>query len=108
MSYPNHLTKFSNESFRHFMAKACLFWLLRNLKHDVATEWRLRNSYVDLCDKTAQVFYEIEFQASPKNRLRKLNLYQITGYEVIIVDCSKMPSDIDEICKYLERFIVLD
>ena len=61
MSYPNHLTKFSNESYRHFMAKACLFWLLRNLKHDVATEWKVPNGYVDICDKTTQTLYEIEY-----------------------------------------------
>ena len=73
MSYPNHLTKFSNESFKHFMAKACLFWLLRNLKHDVATEWKVPNGYVDICDKTTHIFYEIEFQASPKFRSRKIN-----------------------------------
>ncbi len=58
MSYPNHLTKFSNESYRHFMAKACLFWLLRNLKHDVATEWKVPNGYVDICDKTTRTLYE--------------------------------------------------
>ena len=108
MSYPNHLTKFSNESFRHFLVKATLFWLLRDLKHNIATEWRISNGYVDICDKTTHVFYEIEFQASPKFRSRKRDLYQITGYEVIIVDCSKMPININEVRKYLEQFIVLD
>ena len=108
MSYPNHLTKFSNESYRHFIAKACLFWLLRNLKHDVATEWKVPNGYVDICDKTTRTLYEIEFQASRKFRSRKLKKYNITGYEIIIVDCSKIPLDINEIRKYLEQFIVLD
>ena len=108
MSYPNHLTKFSNESYKHFMAKACLFWLLRNLKHDVATEWKVPNGYVDICDKTTHTLYEIEFQSSQKFRSRKLKKYRITGYEVIIVDCSKMSKDIDEIRKFLEQVIVLD
>ena len=108
MSYPNHLTKFSNESFKHFMAKACLFWLLRDLKHDVATEWKVPNGYVDICDKTTRTLYEIEFHSSGKFRSRKVNKYQITGYEMIIVDCSKMPLDIYKIRKYLEQFIVLD
>ena len=106
MSYPNHLTKFSNESFKHFMAKACLFWLLRNLKHDVATEWKVPNGYVDICDKTTRTLYEIEFQSSRKLKSRKLKQHKITGYEIIIVDCSKMPNDIDEIRKYLKQFIV--
>ena len=108
MSYPNHLTKFSNESYKHFMAKACLFWLLRNLKHDVATEWKLPKGYVDICDKTTRTLYEIEFQKSPKYRSRKLKKYKITGYDIIIINCSNMPSDINEIRKYMEQFIVLD
>ena len=57
MSYPNHLTKVSNESYRHFIAKDCLFWLLRNLKHEVATEWKVPNGYVDICDKTTRTLY---------------------------------------------------
>jgi len=108
MSYPNHLTKFSNESYKHFIAKACLFWLLRDLKHDVATEWRVTNGYVDICDKTTNTLYEIEFQASPKFRSRKLTKYNLIGFDIIIVDCSKIPSDIDEIRKYLEQFIIFD
>ena len=108
MSYPNHLTKFSNEPYKHFMAKACLFWLLRNLKHDIATEWRISNSYIDLCDKTTHTLYEIEINKSPKLRSLKRNLYQMTGYEAIIIDCSKMPSNIDEIQRDLEQYIVID
>ena len=106
MSYPNHLTKLSNESFKHFMAKACLFWLLRNLKHDIATEWKVPNGYVDICDKTTRTLYEIEFHSSKNYRSRKIKQYKITGYEIIIVNCSKIPLDINEIRKYLEQFIV--
>ena len=108
MSYPNHLTKFSNESYKHFMVKACLFWILRKLKHDVATEWKVPNGYVDICDKTTRVLYEIEFHSSKKFRSLKFKKYKITGYEIIIIDCSKMPLNIDEIRKHLEQFIVLD
>ncbi len=108
MSYPNHLTKFSNESYKHFMAKACLFWLLRNLKHDVATEWKVPNGYIDICDKTTRTLYEIEFQPSKKSRSRKLKQYKISGYEIIIIDCSKMPLDIVRILNYLKLFIISD
>ena len=108
MSYPNHLTKFSNESYKHFMAKACLFWLLRNLKHDIATEWKVPNGYVDICDKTTRTLYVIEFQASQKIRSRKIKQYNITGYEIIIVDCSKMVLNINGIKKYIQRFITFD
>jgi hypothetical protein len=108
MSYPNHLTKFSNESYKHFIAKACLFWLLRNLKHNVATEWKVPNGYVDICDKTTRTLYEIELQKSPKFRSRKLKQYKISGYETIIVDCSKLPSNLYVIKNYLEKIIKID
>jgi hypothetical protein len=90
------------------MAKSCLFWLLRNLKHNVATEWKVPNGYVDICDKTTRTLYEIEFQTSPKFRSRKLNKYKITGYELIILDCSKISGNIDEILLYFKQFIVND
>ena len=90
MSWPNHLTKFSNESYKHFMAKACVFYLLRSLKHDVATEWRTGNGYVDVVDKTTMTFYEIELAVSPKYRSRKYEQYRTSGYEIIIIDDSKL------------------
>ena len=108
MSYPNHLTKFSNESYKHFMTKACLFWLLRNLKHDVATEWKVPIGYVDICDKTTRTIYEIEFQRSQKRRTQKSKQYKITGYELIIINCSKLPNDIIGIANFLKKYIYND
>ena len=108
LSWPNHLTKLSNETYKHFMAKACLFYLLRRLKHDVSSEWRTPRGYVDLCDKTTQTFYEIEFHPSPKFRSRKIDLYRVTGYEVIVIDCSRIPPDIEGMKMYLEEYIIPD
>ena len=108
ISWINHLTKFSSEHYRHFVAKAILFYLLRKMKHNVATEYRVPNGYVDIVDKDTWTFYEIENGKSPKYRNLKKELYQVTGYDVIVVDCSKLPSDIDEARKYLEQFIVVD
>ena len=108
MSWPNHLTKLSNESYKHFVVKAILFWILRDMKHDVSSEWKVPNGYVDLCDKTTRTLYEIEFHVSKKYRNRKIEQYRMPGYEIIIVDCSKLPADADEIRSYLEQFIVPD
>jgi hypothetical protein len=108
ISWLNHLTKFSNETYQHFMAKSCLFYLLRKMKHDVATEWRVPNGYIDIVDKTTWTFYEIESHLSKGYRNRKRELYQLTGYDVVVVDCSKLPSDIGEIKEYIKQFIVED
>jgi len=108
MSWLNHLTKFSNEPYKHFMAKSCLFWLLRKMKHEVASEWLIGDGYADICDKTTRTLYEIEFQVSAKHFAEKREQYNITGYEVIIVNCSKLPLNINEMKKFLEQFILPD
>jgi len=105
MSWPNHLTKFSNESYKHFMAKASLFYLLRRMKHEVASEWNCGNGYIDIVDKTTMVFYEIELSGSSNFRNRKVPLYDSAGYDLIIINCSRMPSDIIELNKNLEKYI---
>jgi cellulose biosynthesis protein BcsQ len=78
------------------------------MKHNVATEWRVPNGYIDIVDKDTMTFYEIENSPSPKYRSRKLEQYDLKGYDVIIVDCPKLPNDIDEIHEYLKQFIVED
>jgi hypothetical protein len=90
------------------MAKACLFWLLRKMKHEVATEWLIGDGYVDICDKTTRTLYEIEFQISAKHFVEKCEPYNIRGYEVIIVNCFKMPKNIIELKRFLEQFILPD
>ena len=116
------------------MAKACLFYLLRKMKHDVSSEWRTPKGYVDLCDKTTRTFYEIEFHpsagipegeavycvsedeahrfsvgdSSPKFRSRKFDLYRVTGYEVIVIDCSRIPLDMEGMKEYLDQYIIPD
>jgi hypothetical protein len=102
MSWPNHLTKLSNESYKHFVAKAVVFWILRDMKHDVSSKWKVPNGYVDLCDNITRTFYEIEFHVSKEYRNRKIEQYRMLGYEIIIVDCCNLPMDVDEIRAYLE------
>ena len=108
MSWLNHLTKFSNETYKHFMAKACMFYILRKMKHELRTEHQIGSGYVDILDITTQTIYEIELSASKKFRERKYEQYKMTCCEIIIVDCSKMPVDFEGMKKYLEEFVVPD
>jgi len=72
MSWLNHLTKFSNEPYKHFMAKSSLFWVLRKMKHEVATEWLIGDGYADICDKTTQTLLPSIFNSfNRQKRLRK-------------------------------------
>lgn len=101
----NILNRFKNETLRHFVAKAVMFHLLCKLEHDIRTEWRVPNGYVDIVDLTTQTIYEIELSAGKGYRDRKIDLYDMPGFEVIVLDCHNLPSSIDEIAKYLEQFI---
>jgi len=45
---------------------------------------KINNDYVDIVDKDT-LTYEIENRKSPKFRNLKMELYQVTGYDVIVV-----------------------
>ena len=104
----SYLVTYRSESYRHFMAKASLFYRLKELGHEVITEMKLPGISIDICDRTTMTFYEIEFSVSPKFRSRKIEQYKVPSFELIIVDCSKMPDDIDGIRRFLEGFIIPD
>jgi len=102
------LLKCKMETMPHFMAKACLFFQLCELRHDIRTEWRVPNGFVDIVDLTTQTIYEIEFHHGKGHRNRKIDLYHMSGFEVIVVDCHKLPPTLDEMAVYLEQYIVPD
>ena len=108
MSWKNHLTKLNSEPYKHFVTKAALFWILRKLKHDVYSEWNCNGGYVDLCDFTTMTIYEVEMRSSPKKRKQKILQYRQPGFEVIVVDCSKMPTDVVALEAFLRDWIIPD
>jgi hypothetical protein len=110
MSCPdkNILVKCSFETIEHFMAKACLFFQLCGLKHDIRTEFRVPNGYADIVDMTTHTIYEIELGYGKKYRNRKIALYQMPGFDVIVVDCHRLPSNLKDMAVFLEQYIVPD
>jgi hypothetical protein len=100
---------FPGETLKHFLAKSILFHKLRELKHDVVTEFEITGCGVgDILDLTSNVQYEVECHPKRHIRDRKLELYKRTGCEIIIVDCSRLPINLTEASGYLERFILPD
>lgn len=85
-----------------------MFYQLCKLEHDIRTEWRVPNGYVDIVDLTTHTIYEIELSKTSTIRNRKIDLYDMAGYEVIVVDCHNLPLGIDEMAEYLEQYIVPD
>jgi len=105
----NKLTLFKGESLRHFTVKAVLFHQLRKLKHDVISEVEIPGLGVgDLIDLTLQIHYEIEFTQTKSIRDGKADKYKRTGFDVIVIDCRKIPDDFKGMQKFLDPYIVVD
>jgi hypothetical protein len=114
----------TGESYRHFIAKSALFYLLRKLGHEVQTEVDVygRNTsrpeytfdtfrslgVADILDLTTNVQYEIERSNIPSKWRRKAEQYRRDGWEVIIVPIHKSPSDIDGLLDFVGQYIQPD
>ena len=100
---------FPGESFKHWMAKCCLVYLLRKLGHEILTEVEITGCGIgDILDLTTNVQYEIELSHSKGVRNSKIDLYKRFGTEIIIVDCHNMPMDLKELVTFLDPYIVPD
>ena len=104
----SYLVTYRSESFRHFMAKACLFYMLRERKHEVISEFELPESFIDLCDKTTMTFYEIDLFPTSTRLAEKADKYNYTGYDLIFINCRNIPDDVFQMRMFLEKFIVPD
>lgn len=105
----NKLSMFPGESLRHWIAKAVIFYKLREMKHDLLTEIEITGMGVgDLVDLHTNTQYEIELTHMKKVHKAKEQQYRRDGFEIIVVDCHKMPRDIREIGEFLEPYIIPD
>ena len=102
----NKLNKHNTETIKHFLAKATVFYLLRNLKHDVITGFSIEHvGKGDILDLSSRDQYEIETQKSIANINRVKKKYINAGIDLIIIQIRKMPMDIDGMRDYLKEHI---
>jgi len=102
----NKLVAHHAEHIRHFQAKATLFFLLREMRHDVVTEFSIEGiGHGDLLDISARVQYEVESEKSIANSNKAKEKYKQSGLDLIIVQINHMPKDINEIGEYLKEYI---
>jgi len=75
----NKLVHDFKEKLNHFSAKALMYFILRELKHDVITEVEFVNvGFGDLYDITVNVLYEFETTGSKKKQKRINEVYKQT------------------------------
>ena len=76
----NKLVYDFKEKLNHFSAKAIMFMILREMKHDVVTEVEIVNvGVVDLYDIITNVLYEFETTGSKKVQKRVNEIYKQTN-----------------------------
>ena len=102
----NTLKMHTKETIDHWVTKALVFRLLRNMKHDVVSEFEITGMGIgDLFDLTSSVQYEIETRSNPKFIRDRAEQYTRIGVEVIVIPIGKLPKDIKEREKALKEYI---
>jgi hypothetical protein len=103
----NKLVHDHRENLNHYSAKALMFFILRNLKHDVVSEVRVVDvGYGDLFDITTNVLYEFETTGCKSVQRRVNDIYKQTSVEVIVVDVKDLPDDIFQRYLKLKEFVI--
>ena len=93
------------ESLKHWLTKAVLFKLIRDRGRTAGTEIELNGGIIDVVDIDNLIGYEVESKPNVSTAKRKLKrLWQLR--DVFFIDAGKVPDDIGEAEKYLERFVV--
>jgi hypothetical protein len=105
----NKLVHDFREKLNHFCAKAILFMILRDLKHDVVSEVEIVGvGFSDLFDISSNVLYEFETSGG-KGYQKKINeIYKQTGVEVIVIDVKDLPDDLFQRYLKLREYVVPD
>ena len=102
----NTLKMHTKETIDHWITKALVFRLLRNMKHDVVTEFEITGMGVgDLFDLTSSVQYEIETTSYPKYIRDRAKQYIRIGVDVIVIPIKNLPENNKDREKALKEYI---
>ena len=105
----NRLVIAGVEKLNHFITKAIMFYILRELKHDVVTESEIVGiGRIDLYDISTRTVYEFETHVSPKYRKQANEKYVQANVEVIVININKLPDDFKKRYKMLKEFVIID
>ena len=105
----NKLVHHHKEKLNHFTAKAIMFMILRDLKHDIVSEVTIVGVGVcDLFDISTNVIYEFETTGCRSVQRRVNAIYKQTGIEVIVIDVKELPDDIFQRYSKLKEFVIPD
>ena len=105
----NKLIHDHKEKLNHFSAKALLFMILRDMKHNVLSEVEIVSVGVsDIFDITTNTIYEFETTGCRSVQKRVNDIYKQTGVEVIVIDVQELPDDIFQRYLKLKEYVIPD
>ena len=105
----NKLVHDFREKLNHFCAKAILFMILRELKHDVVSEVEIVGiGFSDLFDISSNVLYEFETSGGKGYQKKSNKIYKQTGVEVIVINVKDLPDDLFQRYLKLREYVVPD
>jgi hypothetical protein len=105
----NKLVIAGREKLNHFITKTIMFYLLRELDHDLVTECNIVGvGRIDLYDITTSTIYEFESSTSINKRRKDNDIYKQTGVEVILISIKNLPDNIFQRYLKLEEYIIPD
>ena len=102
----NRLKHFYTEKLDHWLTKAILFYQLRDLNHNVITEFEITGLGIgDVLDLTTNTQYEIEISHGQANWNKRRNQYKQAGVDIIIVPTQKLSGNIKERYQQINAYI---
>ena len=105
----NKLAYHHKEKLNHFSAKAIMFMILMEMKHNIVSEVEIfKVGVCDLFDITTNVLYEFETTGYKSVQQRVNDIYKQTGVEVIVIDVKELPDDIYQRYLKLKEYVIID
>jgi hypothetical protein len=96
----------SNETTRHFMAKAVLVYELLRMKHRVVCEAKIEGiGVMDVFDIDTNVDYELESEKSLANSERIKEKYRQAGIELVIIQIRNWNDSLGWLQEYIRLWI---
>jgi hypothetical protein len=105
----NKLVIAGREKLNHFITKSIMFYILSELNHYIVTECNIVGvGRIDLYDITTSTIYEFESSTSINKRRKENEIYEQTGFEVIIILIKDLPDDIFQRYLKLGEYVIVD
>ncbi len=94
-----------SETMKHWLVKAIIFKLLRNMGREVGTEIEVNGGIVDVLDADNRIAYEVENNFTREKLKSKLT--NLSGMrDVFFIDIVEVPDDMFEAEDYIRRKII--